>query len=89
MRLFVDQPALAGGDTTCRQRQVIDDRFDQDFVLKKVQQYHRSGLKKETKILVEALKSEGVDGLTLLDVGGGLGAIEHELIKAGVIQADC
>lgn len=68
----------------CCQRQVIDDRFDQDFVLKKVQQYHRSGLKKETKILVEALKSEGIDGLTLLDVGGGLGAIAHELIRAGV-----
>ncbi len=70
----------------CCQRQVIDDRFDQDFVLKKVQQYHRSGLKKETKILVEALKSEGIAGLTLLDVGGGLGAIAHELIRAGVRQ---
>ena len=70
----------------CCQRQMIDDRFDQDFVAKKVQQYRRSGLKKETKLLVEALKSEGVDGLTLLDVGGGLGTIAHELMKAGVRQ---
>jgi 2-polyprenyl-3-methyl-5-hydroxy-6-metoxy-1,4-benzoquinol methylase len=70
----------------CCQRQMIDDRFDQDFVAKKVQQYRRSGLKKETRILVEALKSEGVDGLTLLDVGGGLGTIAHELMKAGVGQ---
>ena len=70
----------------CCQHQMIDDRFDQDFVAKKVQQYRRSGLKTETKLLVEALKSEGVDGLTLLDVGGGLGTIAHELMKAGVRQ---
>ena len=70
----------------CCQRQVIDDRFDQDFVVNKVKQYRRSGLKKETRILVEALKSEGVDGLTLLHVGGGLGTIAHELIRAGVRQ---
>ncbi len=72
---------------TCCQRQVIEDRFDRDFVAKKVQQYRQSGVKKETRLLVEALKSEGVDGLTLLDIGGGLGAIEHELLKAGVSRA--
>jgi magnesium-protoporphyrin O-methyltransferase len=71
---------------SCCQRQVIDDRFDQDFVAKKIQQYRRSGLKKETRLLVEALKFEGVEGLTLLDVGGGLGAIAHELIRVGVSQ---
>jgi len=72
---------------TCCQRQVIEDRFDRDFVAKKIQQYRQAGLKTETRLLVEALKSEGVEGLTLLDIGGGLGAIEHELIKAGVSQA--
>jgi len=41
-------------------------------------------LKKETRLSVEALKSEGVEGLTLLDVGGGLGTIAHELMKVGV-----
>ncbi len=72
---------------TCCPRQVIEDRFDQDFVAKKIQQYRQSGLKKETRLLVEALKSEGVEGLTLLDVGGGLGTIEQELLKAGVSRA--
>ncbi len=72
---------------TCCQRQVIEDRFDQDYVAKKVQQYRQSGLKKETRILVEALKAEGVEGLTLLDIGGGLGIIAHELLKTGVSLA--
>lgn len=70
----------------CCQRQVIDDRFNQDCVAKKIQQYRQSGLKKETRLLVEALISERIAGLTLLDIGGGLGAIAHELIKAGVSQ---
>ncbi len=72
---------------TCCQRQAIEDRFDQGFVTERVRQYRQSGPRKETRLLVEALRSEGVEGLTLLDVGGGLGAIEHELIKAGVSRA--
>ncbi len=72
---------------TCCQRQAIEDRFDQGFVTERVRQYRQSGPRKETRLLVEALRSEGVEGLTLLDVGGGLGAIEHELVKAGVSRA--
>jgi magnesium-protoporphyrin O-methyltransferase len=34
--------------------------------------------------LIEALKAEGVEGSTLLDIGGGIGAIQHELLDAGV-----
>jgi magnesium-protoporphyrin O-methyltransferase len=71
----------------CCQRQVIEDRFDQDFVAKKIRQYRQSGLKTETRLLAGALKAEGVEGLTLLDIGGGLGVIAHELLKAGVSRA--
>lgn len=35
-------------------------------------------------MLTEAIKEEGIDGLTLLDIGGGVGAIQHELLEAGV-----
>src|SRR3990170_5436492 len=31
-----------------------------------------------------ASAAEGVTGLTLLDIGGGIGAIQHELARAGV-----
>lgn len=34
-------------------------------------------------MLIEALKKEGVDGRALLDIGGGVGAIQHELVTAG------
>jgi magnesium-protoporphyrin O-methyltransferase len=32
---------------------------------------------------VEALKQKGVEALTLLDIGGGVGVIQHELLQAG------
>ena len=38
-------------------------------------------------MLIEALKEEHVEGLTLLDIGGGLGAIQHEMLDAGVQSA--
>jgi magnesium-protoporphyrin O-methyltransferase len=37
--------------------------------------------------LIEALKAEGVEGATLLDIGGGIGAIQHELLAAGAASA--
>jgi magnesium-protoporphyrin O-methyltransferase len=33
------------------------------------------------------LTSEGVEGMTLLDIGGGVGVLQHELLKAGVKEA--
>jgi len=37
--------------------------------------------------LIDALRGEGVDGATLLDIGGGVGAIQHELLGAGATRA--
>jgi magnesium-protoporphyrin O-methyltransferase len=38
-------------------------------------------------MLTEAIKESSVDGLCLLDIGGGVGAIQHELLGAGVDHA--
>ena len=40
-----------------------------------------------TRALIEVLKAEGVEGSRLLDIGGGIGAIQHELLDAGVTHA--
>jgi magnesium-protoporphyrin O-methyltransferase len=37
--------------------------------------------------LIDALKTEGIEGATLLDIGGGIGAIQHELLAAGAAHA--
>jgi magnesium-protoporphyrin O-methyltransferase len=53
--------------------------------------YRRRGPDRTTKILIEELRraiaSTGSSGLTLLDVGGGIGAIHHELVNGTVSRA--
>jgi 2-polyprenyl-3-methyl-5-hydroxy-6-metoxy-1,4-benzoquinol methylase len=52
-----------------------------------LRKYREKGPIPSTKALIEALKAEGVEGVTLLDIGGGIGAIQHELLDAGVAHA--
>jgi SAM-dependent methyltransferase len=49
-----------------------------------LRRYREKGPNRWTAALIEALKAEGVGGATLLDIGGGIGAIQHELLAAGV-----
>ena len=37
--------------------------------------------------MLDTLKAQGIEGMTLLDIGGGVGAIQHELLAAGVSSA--
>lgn len=49
--------------------------------------YRRKGLDATSRRIVELLKARGVEGRTLLEVGGGIGAIQIELLKAGASRA--
>lgn len=49
--------------------------------------YRRNGLDATSRRIVDLLKEQGVEGLTLLEVGGGIGAIQIELLKAGLARA--
>ena len=54
---------------------------------KDLERYRRKGPDKTTRALIDAIRAEGVEGATLLDVGGGIGAIQLELLDAGVASA--
>jgi hypothetical protein len=68
------------------QCQGIEDLFSHDYVKKELANYRSKGPSKTTRMLTDAIKKEGVVDLSLLDIGGGVGAIQHELIEAGVDQ---
>ncbi len=68
----------------CCQCQGNEELFSQEFVTKELTRYRANGPGKTTRMLIEAIEAEGVGGLSLLDIGGGVGAIQHELIDAGV-----
>jgi len=71
----------------CCQCQAIEKEFNPKTASKQLKTYRRQGPARTTRMLIEALKAEGVEGLTLLDIGGGVGAVQHALLQAGVSRA--
>ena len=49
--------------------------------------YRRKGLDATSRRVVDLLLARGVDGRTVLEVGGGIGGIQLELLKAGAASA--
>jgi len=71
----------------CCQCEGIESKFDQAYAAKKLEEYRKEGPKATTKQLINALRVENVEGATLLDIGGGLGDIQHEMLGKGVREA--
>jgi magnesium-protoporphyrin O-methyltransferase len=51
--------------------------------------YRRRGLDSTSRSIVRALSAGGATGGTLLEVGGGVGAIQVELLRSGFAHATC
>lgn len=71
----------------CPHCQGAETVFDDSSAQKELKDYHKKGAAESTRFLLDVLREAGVAGLTLLDIGGGVGAIQHELITAGVERA--
>jgi len=59
----------------------FDERVD------KYEKRHERGLGAESRIIVEALSSQGVAGKSLLEIGPGFGDLTFELLRLGVSKA--
>ena len=64
-----------------------DRQFDARHAADQLRDYHRKGPRGLTGALIEALRAGGVDGQTVLDIGGGVGAVHHELLRSGAATA--
>lgn len=69
---------------TCCQNNIIEEQFDKKRVAKKLNIYHSKGIGKETGVLVNSIKSLGIGGYSLLDIGCGFGLIGIELLRSGL-----
>lgn len=72
---------------TCCQCQGAESVFSGWYVTRELRSYRRKGPRRTTRLLIDALESEGIEGATLLDIGGGVGAIHHELLRIGLSNA--
>ena len=61
--------------------------FSEKGARSQARRYRRTGLDPTSRRLVELLKLRGLSDRTLLEVGGGIGAIQIELLKAGLARA--
>ena len=69
------------------QCECYESQFGDRHAARDVKRYRRKGPDKTTRLLLDALKAEGVEGASLLDVGGGIGVVHHELLAAGAESA--
>lgn len=71
----------------CCQCEGIACHFDTERAQEDLRTYRDQGPDKTSRMLIDGLVSEGVAGMSLLDIGGGVGAIQHELLNAGADRA--
>jgi magnesium-protoporphyrin O-methyltransferase len=71
----------------CRQCEGLENLFDGEIATEDLDDYRKHGPSHETRIMLDVLRRHDLSGLTLLDIGGGVGVIQHELFAAGIASA--
>ncbi len=72
---------------TCLHCQGADGFFDTTMAERDLRKYLKRGPNRTTRMLLEELEARGIDGASLLDIGGGIGVIQHEFFRRGVVRA--
>ena len=60
-----------------------DQFFNRGFARRVARRYRKRGLDRTARRMVSFLERKGVDGASVLEVGGGVGEIQIELLKRG------
>ena len=61
--------------------------FGEGFARRVSRRYRRRGLSRTQQRLVEFLAERGIEGATVLEIGGGIGEIQVELLRRGAARA--
>jgi 2-polyprenyl-3-methyl-5-hydroxy-6-metoxy-1,4-benzoquinol methylase len=61
--------------------------FSERYARGEANRYRRRGLDRTSQRIVDFLRQRGVEGRTVLEIGGGVGGIQIELLKAGAARA--
>jgi SAM-dependent methyltransferase len=64
-----------------------DDAFDEESARTALRRLRRDGPRRSTTALADALGERGVDGLTVLDIGAGIGVVHLLLLERGASSA--
>lgn len=61
----------------------LETGFDAQVAARDLAAYRKDGLPADQRRLLAALVADGVEDRTVVDIGGGIGAIHHDLLRAG------
>ena len=61
--------------------------FDRRSAEADLERYRRSGPDASTRMLLDMIRARGVRGASVLDIGAGIGVIDHELLREGAGHA--
>lgn len=65
----------------CNCCEITDHAFSEAEARAELRNYRRRGPMKQTKLILEAIRSLRLKDADLLDIGGGVGVIHHELLE--------
>ena len=65
----------------CNCCEIENNTFTEDDAKADLKEYRKRGPANQTKLILEAVRSLGLKDASLLDVGGGIGTIHHELLN--------
>jgi 2-polyprenyl-3-methyl-5-hydroxy-6-metoxy-1,4-benzoquinol methylase len=65
----------------CNCCQITDNAFTEAEAKSELRSYRKGGARNQTKLILDAIRSLQLKNVSLLDIGGGIGAIHHELLN--------
>lgn len=71
----------------CHCCEMENNTFGEEEAKANLKDYRRHGPAKQTQLILDAVRSLGIKNASLLDVGGGIGTIHHELLKDVAAEA--
>jgi len=71
----------------CKHNQNLNGVFNEQMARGDVAGYFKKGIDKHARVIVEAVRTHGVEGASVLEVGGGVGGLHLELLKQGAARA--
>lgn len=71
----------------CCSHKATENHFSEAIARKEIQAYHTGRLNQTTRLLLDALRPQSAEVSSLLDIGGGVGVILHELLDGSALEA--
>lgn len=65
----------------CNCCEITDNAFSEAEAKAELRNYRKRGPTNQTRLILEAIRSLGLKNANLLDIGGGIGIIHHELLE--------